>query len=50
MNTTLEKILKGLLLAVVFGGACYLLSRKVGMSALIALVMFMSMFVKPKQR
>ena len=45
-----EKILKGLLLAAIFGGVCFLISKDLGMSGLIALVMFMSMFVRPKNR
>ena len=42
--------LKGLLLAAVFGGVAYLFTQKLTTSLLIAFVMFMSMFVKPKQQ
>lgn len=50
MNKILEKVLKGLALAAVFGGLCYLISKNIEMSGLIALVMFLSMFAQPKEQ
>ena len=42
----LEKILKGLLLAGIIGVIGYFLFHKVSTAAVLALIMFMSMFVK----
>ena len=41
-----EKVLKGLLLAGIFGMIGYFLFHKVSTAAVLALIMFMSMFVK----
>ncbi len=49
MNEILVKALKGLGLAVVFGGISYLLLKDIFPACLIAGVMFLSMFIKPKQ-
>lgn len=45
-----QKILKGLLLAVIFGGIVFLITKDIGTAGLIALVMFMSMFVQSKEQ
>ena len=44
------KLLKGLFLALIIGGAFYLLTKNVTATVLVAIVMVASMFVKPKQR
>ena len=41
-----EKIIKGLFLAGVFGVIGYIIFQKVSTAAVLALIMFMSMFVK----
>lgn len=45
-----QKILKGLLLAAVFGGVVFLITKDIGTAGLIALVMFMSMFVQSREQ
>ena len=44
-----QKILKGLLLAAVFGGIVFLITKDMGTAGLVALVMFMSMFVRSRE-
>jgi len=44
----IQKILKGLLLAAIFGGVVYLITKDIGTAGLIGLVMFLSMFAQSK--
>ncbi|MBP3678322.1 MAG: hypothetical protein J6I97_08270 [Agathobacter sp.] len=41
-----EKIIKGLGLGAVFGIVAYLITKDLGVASVMALIMFMSMFVK----
>lgn len=50
MKDILIKVIKGLGLAVVFGGIAYLFFQKPFPAFLVGVVMFLSMFVKPKQQ
>lgn len=43
-----DKIIKGLGLGAIFGIGAYLLTRNLEVAGLMALVMFMSMFVKKR--
>lgn len=45
-----EKILKGLLLAAIFGGITFVFTKDMGTAGLIGLVMFLSMFAQSKQQ
>ena len=49
MNNNVEKAIKGLFLAVVFGAITYFLLKEVVPAALMAIIMFSSMFVKQKE-
>ena len=44
-----QKILKGLLLAAIFGGITFLITKDMGTAGLIGLVMVLSMFAQSKE-
>ena len=44
-----EKLLKGLLLAAIFGGITYLITKDLGTVGLISLVMVLSMFARSRE-